>query len=130
MSTGRAAKPQHELTVFYDGACPLCKREIGHYQSMRGADRIEWVDITRDSVRLREHGLSLDQAMARFHVLQSDGAWQTGAYGFAALWQRLPALRWLALILQRLRLLPVADWLYTRFARHRLKRRCNGAVCA
>jgi predicted DCC family thiol-disulfide oxidoreductase YuxK len=129
MNDWHTLKCIRELVVFYDGACPLCKREIAHYQRMHGANRVEWVDITRDSARLSAHGLSFEQAMARFHVLQSDGTWHTGAYGFVALWKHLRALRWLAVGLQRLRLLPLTDWLYTRFARRRLKGRCNGSGC-
>ena len=30
--------------VFFDGACPLCAREIEFYQKQEGASRIAWVD--------------------------------------------------------------------------------------
>ena len=36
------------LTAFFDGDCPLCKREIDYYRGCDGADRIQWVDINRD----------------------------------------------------------------------------------
>ena len=118
-----------EITVFYDGGCPLCRREIAHYQGMRGAERVQWIDITEHRQRLKDYGIRYDQAMARFHVLDAEGAWQTGAYGFVELWMRLPALRWLAMTLQQLRLLPVIDWAYGHFARRRLKSRCKDSVC-
>ena len=28
----------HRCVVYVDGGCPLCSREIGNYQGMRGAD--------------------------------------------------------------------------------------------
>ena len=34
------------LTVFYDGSCPLCRREIDFYRRRRGAARIDWLDIS------------------------------------------------------------------------------------
>ena len=34
------------VTVFYDGACPLCATEIGFYQRRRGAERVAWVDAS------------------------------------------------------------------------------------
>jgi predicted DCC family thiol-disulfide oxidoreductase YuxK len=121
---------KYQITVFYDGGCPLCRREIQHYRRMRGADRVEWVDVTRQTEKLCDYGISLEQAMARFHVREIDsGRWLTGAYGFAALWRQLPAMRWLAISLEALRLIPAMDWLYTHFARHRIKKRCSGKAC-
>jgi predicted DCC family thiol-disulfide oxidoreductase YuxK len=36
---------QTRLTVYYDGACPVCSREMGFYQRQAGADDIQWVDV-------------------------------------------------------------------------------------
>ena len=110
-------------TVFYDGLCPLCSREIAHYRRLRGADTLlHWVDITQDEHVLAEYGLQREAAMARFHVRDAAGRWQTGAWGFAELWSHLPAYRWLARSLRTLRLLPLLDWVYSGFARWRVRR--------
>lgn len=124
METG--SKP----TVFYDGACPLCSREIKHYQRLRGAERIKWIDASKDSESLDQVGLSKDRAMARFHVLDTDGQWKTGAYGFAEMWSHLPAYRWLGVGTQKLGLLPLMDMAYERFARWRLRKTCTNDNCA
>ena len=115
--------------VFYDGACPLCRREIAHYRRLRGADRLAWVDISRDQVALDAHGLSREAAMARLHVLDAAGQWQTGAWAFAELWSHLPAYRWLASALRKTGALPILDRGYSRFARWRLRRQCDSASC-
>ena len=127
---------QHNFTdneamvkVFYDGGCPLCRREIEHYQGMKGAETIRWIDITESSSEMLSYGLTVETAMARFHVLDAEGRWQTGAYGFSEVWSQLPALRWASLLLNRLHLLRAVDWIYTHFARWRLKKRCTGNVC-
>ena len=119
----------HAATVFYDGACPLCRREIAHYRRLRGADRLAWIDIARANAPLATYGLSRERAMARFHVRDAAGRWQTGAYGFAELWSHLPAYRWLARTLRSLQLLPLLDRVYVRFARWRLRRACDDRTC-
>jgi predicted DCC family thiol-disulfide oxidoreductase YuxK len=116
-------------TVFFDGACPLCRREIAHYRRLRGADRLHWVDLARERDLLADYGLNHDVAMARFHVLDGRGQWQTGAWGFAELWSHLPAYRWLARTLRALHLLPLLDRAYGRFARWRLQGRCRSGSC-
>jgi predicted DCC family thiol-disulfide oxidoreductase YuxK len=116
--------------VFFDGECPLCRREIRHYRRLRGADRIQWVDITREDPLLSSYGLTRERAMARFHVLDSEGRWQTGVWGFAEVWSHLPAYRWLAGLLRITRTLPVIDLAYRRFARWRVRNRCEGSSCS
>jgi predicted DCC family thiol-disulfide oxidoreductase YuxK len=122
-----AAEPA--ATIFYDGACPLCRREIAHYRRRRGAVRLSWIDIARADAPLAPYGLSRERAMARFHVRDAAGRWQTGAFGFAELWSHLPAYRWLACTLRSLRLLPLLDRVYVRFARRRLRRACDARSC-
>ena len=53
------------LTVFYDGACPLCRREIAFYRRRRGAARIRWLDISRAPEGEVAPGLSRCAALAR-----------------------------------------------------------------
>ena len=68
--------------LFYDGGCPLCSREIKHYRRLDSADRIDWIDISRDASLLQAMGVTLETAMARLHVLHRDGWLATGAYAF------------------------------------------------
>jgi len=115
--------------VFYDGKCSLCSREIAHYRNCKGGDSIQWKDIAQEPNILAEFGIDRSTAMARFHVLTSDGIWHTGALGFAELWSHLPAYRWLANTLRILHLLPLLDYAYFWFSRLRLKHRCKNGTC-
>lgn len=81
------------LTVFYDGACPLCEREIGFYRRRKGAEAICWVDVSEADGGDVAPGLSREQAMARFHVRDGAGQILSGGEAFARLWRDLPGFR-------------------------------------
>lgn len=88
------------LTVWYDGACPLCSREIA---AMRRLDRersIAFVDIADPA---QPCPIDRQQALARFHVREGERI-LSGAAAFGAMWRVLPALRWAG---QLVRLRPV-----------------------
>lgn len=86
------------LTVFYDGACPLCRREISAYrklQPLQSHAPVCFNDVSHSSVPLPE-GTSREQLLARFHVQDGNGQLLSGAQAFLALWAVLPGWRCLA----------------------------------
>lgn len=116
--------------VFYDGGCPLCRREIVHYQRIDREHRIQWMDIQQEADTLQANGLSWEQAMQRMHVRDSDGRMVSGAAAFVALWRHIPRYRFLAGLVA----LPGINWtaeqVYSMFARRRYRSRCSDQVCA
>jgi predicted DCC family thiol-disulfide oxidoreductase YuxK len=88
-----AGPPGHipgKLTVHYDVACPLCRREIDFYRGRGGAGLVEWVDAAGSDAELLAPDLVRADALARFHVRLPDGTLESGSRGFAALWSVLP----------------------------------------
>lgn len=83
------------LAVFYDGACPVCRREIDVYRNLAPVHPVEFCDVSQSSSPLPAD-LTQEQALARFHVRHADGRIESGARAFIALWERLPYWRWLA----------------------------------
>lgn len=112
------SEPARELTVYYDGACPLCRREIGLYQGCRGAEAIDFVDVSRPGV-VPGPDLDRDTALARFHVRDAEGRLHSGAAGFAALWTHLPAWRPAAVLARIPLVLPIMEAAYRGFLRIR-----------
>jgi len=106
-------------TVYFDGACPLCRREIAHYRSQDGATSIDWVDAATCNPAALGDDLSRDVALGRLHVRQADGSLISGAAAFAAIWSRLPAYGWLATIASRRPLLKLMEGFYSGFLRLR-----------
>jgi predicted DCC family thiol-disulfide oxidoreductase YuxK len=122
------------LTLYYDGLCPLCSREIAHYRKKMADDpSVEFLDITEASFDARQHGLDPEHIHRVMHV-RAGGEVRTGLDAFIAIWQHIPAYRWLAW-LARLPGLYRLLWLaYHAFARvrpllPRRKARCAGGTC-
>lgn len=87
--------PGNTLTVLYDGACPLCRREIAVYRGLPANQPLTFVDVSNPAVALPP-GTDRARLLARFHVLRADGSVADGARGFVALWAALPGWRWMA----------------------------------
>ncbi|NVK41810.1 MAG: DUF393 domain-containing protein [Oceanospirillaceae bacterium] len=117
-------------TVFYDGRCPLCRREIDHYRRLDYACAIEWHDVHRQDAALEAVGITLDDAMRRLHVQDASGRINTGARAFVVIWRTLPRYRWLAALIERCHLTQSLEWFYTRFAAWRYRRRCRTSCTA
>ena len=107
------------LTVFYDGACPLCRREIEFYRRRKGAQSLDWVDVSCCAGETVAPGLSRAEAMARFHVKRADGELASGGLAFAQLWAALPGFRPLGLALQWRPLAWLTEWAYRLFLKVR-----------
>ncbi len=104
------------LTVLYDGACPLCRREIGVYRCvrpLRSDPPVCFVDVSDAELGLPSAlppGTTRQQLLARFHVRGRDGELLSGAQAFLALWAALPGWRWLAMAGR----VPGAAWVMER----------------
>jgi len=108
-------KTSPALTVLYDGACPLCRREIGVYRDLKPLQPdspVCFADISNAAVPLPPD-TTREQLLARFHVQRPDGELLSGAKAFLALWAVLPGWRWLAFAGR----LPGASWVMERMYR-------------
>ncbi len=84
-----------QLTVYFDGDCPVCSAEIAHYRSQPGAQACAWIDAASCTEDALGPGLTRGAALRRFHVRRADGQLVDGMRGFAALWSTLPRTAWL-----------------------------------
>lgn len=103
------------VTVFYDGACPLCAAEIGYYRARRGSGTVNWVDGSACEAVEVVPGLTREGALQRFHVRTATGQVISGGRAVAVLWSSLPGLRWLGRVFRGGLPARLLDWLYDRF---------------
>ncbi len=86
---------ESKVTVYFDGSCPLCDAEIGHYRRADHAAHLCLVDLS-DKGEAPPSDLTRDQAMRRFHVRTRSGKLVSGALAFVEVWRHLPGWRWLS----------------------------------
>ncbi|GAL35482.1 cell division inhibitor [Vibrio maritimus] len=119
------------LTLFYDGHCPLCVKEMTALKKHDTDNVIQLVDIFSETF---EDYPDIDQKAAseRLHAYDENGvlwegldvtyqAWRLVGRGHYYAFTRWPLLR------------PICDWCYLKFARHRYtvsglltgKKRCD-----
>jgi predicted DCC family thiol-disulfide oxidoreductase YuxK len=111
-----AAKTQSPLTVYYDGACPVCRREIGFYQKRTGA-QVSYCDVAAEVCPAPD--LRREDALRRFHVRLADGVLVSGAAAFLALWRATPGFRFPARLLSARPVVAALDVAYDGFLKLR-----------
>ena len=111
-----------KATVYHDGECPLCNKEVALMQKIDVAKAIKWVDISKDKQALADAGITYQQAMDRIHVADQSQQMYTGVAGFLNIWEHLPYYRRIVPIVRRTPfLLPLMERVYTLFAKYRLR---------
>lgn len=68
--------PTLPLTLFVDGACPLCAREIAWLRRHADPTRLRLLDISDPDFTVE--GRSTEALRARLHARSADGQWLTG----------------------------------------------------
>ena len=107
-----------ELTLYFDGQCPLCQAEMAYLQTRNAAGRLAFVDVTQTGFHAEDHQISCDAAMAQIHGRLANGEVLIGVPVFAKAYAlaNLPLLAW---VLSRRWLQPVLQPSYVMFAKHR-----------
>jgi predicted DCC family thiol-disulfide oxidoreductase YuxK len=101
-------------TLYYDGQCPLCSREMGVLGRMKNAE-LDLVDI---------HGLCAadmpprNELLEVLHLKTSDGEWLTGVDASVRAWSST-RVGWIWKILKLPLISPVANYAYKIWAKRR-----------
>jgi predicted DCC family thiol-disulfide oxidoreductase YuxK len=95
--THMVAMTEPRVTIWYDGACPLCVAEISLITRLdRKFRRLAFVDLMGDGTC----PLDRSDMLARFHAQEAGGPIVSGAAAFGTMWRQVTPfqpLGWLAL---------------------------------
>jgi ubiquinone biosynthesis monooxygenase Coq7 len=119
------------VTVYFDGQCPLCSREIAHHRELTKCSEVSYVDIAAIDFNAASHGVDSRRVQEVLHVKVGDEM----RTGIVAMWDAVPAYRWLARLTRLPGVYSVARLGYWGFARfrpylqRRQRRSCDSGTC-
>ena len=124
-----------QLTIFYDGTCPLCAKEMAALTKHDTENKIQTIDIYSEAFSDYPQ-IDVDAANTVLHALDENGKLLLGLDVTYRAWN-LVGKGWLYAPLRWTIFKPMADWCYLRFAKNRYKAsfwltgksRCNGNNC-
>lgn len=116
LSADKVSGQRPALTVWYDGGCPLCIREIAFMRRLDRQSRIAFTDIADPQTACP---LDRQLMLARFHATTREGVHISGAGAFAAMWREIPTLRPLGLLARNKVILAALERAYTVFLKVR-----------
>jgi hypothetical protein len=107
-----------KLTLFYDGACPLCQAEIQFLSRRNQAGLLDFLDINSERFDADSIGISCEQALAAMYGQYANGVLIQGVAVFPEAYRRadLPFLAWM---FSRKLLQPILQVGYRFFAKNR-----------
>jgi predicted DCC family thiol-disulfide oxidoreductase YuxK len=110
------------ITVFYDGKCGLCSKEINLYKKIAPAGIFIWQDITESMEGLKAHGVNLSDGLRRLHAKDDQSALHIGVDAFILIWKQLKYWRILGLFVSLPLIRHLANFAYNIFADWRFKK--------
>ncbi|MDM3872490.1 DUF393 domain-containing protein [Porticoccus sp. W117] len=110
------------ITVFYDGQCGLCSKEIAHYQRIAPEGIFTWRDANCSEDALRQLGVSVAGALKLLHAVDNNGRLHIGVDAFILMWAQLKRWRILATLVALPGIRQLVDISYRGFAKWRFKR--------
>ena len=118
------------IQVFFDGDCPLCRREVAFLTKRDSQGLIVATDIAAPSFEAAQYARSHTDFMATIQGRLADGQWISGVEVFRQLYAAVGFKR----LVRVSRVRPIAwalNHAYLVFAKHRLRLtgRCSSSAC-
>ena len=124
------SKRDDMITVFYDGKCSVCAKEIAYYRKIAADGIFDWQDITECADGLKAEGISLAEGLKLLHARDADGTLCVGVDAFILIWRQLKRWRLLATFVSLPVIYKLADIAYHAFAERRFKKLAHCQLAA
>lgn len=109
---------KQRIEVFFDGACPICSREMAMVRKLDLKHRVDCTDIADREFDASSQGLDVDAVNRHIHGRLSDGRLVTGVEVFRQIYNSL-GFRRLVAWSRRPWVAKLLDYFYAVFARNR-----------
>ena len=125
------------LEIFYDGSCRVCSAEIEGYRARNPGQRLVFIDISQPDFQPQKYDKRLEDFMAKIHVRDGSGHFETGVEAFMLIWEAFPTgsiYRLLSAMVGFPGMNLLARGGYALFARYRHllpknRRSCQDGIC-
>ena len=113
-----------DITVYYDGSCPSCIKDMHHYDNLSTAagNPVTWVDITGQDEQLRQIGIDPLKALLELHVKDQNQKVLSEIDAYILLMNRVPRLKPLAWLISLPIVKPLLSKVYHWMVVRRLTR--------
>ena len=101
-----------KFTVFYDGSCPLCRKEIAHYEGLESDVRFSNLFDSDSKTLLEKYNIQFDDALERMHVVTEQEEIVRNAEAFREIWRRMPYWKYAVPFLENKFSMRLANYMY------------------
>jgi len=105
-------------SVYYNGACPVCRTEMSHYarRCEAAAVPVTFIDSSIRYDDLAEYGLRREHLQRRLYLKSANGQILSGVAALTRLWAQTPGYQWLSKVVSLPIVRPIAEGLYDHIA--------------
>ena len=107
------------ITVYYDGKCNLCSKEINYYKKICDENKFSWNDIANHPKELKKIKVTQSEALMYLHAMDKNGNLHVGVDAFILIWKNLRFWKYLSYIISLPIVKQVANLFYKSFAKYR-----------
>lgn len=118
--TYKEAKDETLYKLFYDGDCPICKREISYLKNKNHDEQMKFIDICSLEFEKEKEDLSYEKAMQAMHGRDEAGNLLVGLDAFSKAYAKSNLIL-LSSLLNLSFLRPILNPIYFLFAKYRMR---------